>query len=152
MEGLYFEIVKNSGGTLLRPNIQAGKEIDSKLLLQSIAPSGWIYSRLLEELPSMIDPSDKQLEVTVFEVPESDMLLSDASGRHDLFCNSMDLTKDSDGSVQLSRHKSDTNADASNTSDGSLFSTSKCQSPSSSFDIQSVIKGAKDQGLTNPVE
>ena len=27
MEGLYFEIVKNSGGTLLRPNIQAGKEI-----------------------------------------------------------------------------------------------------------------------------
>ena len=66
MEGLYFEIVKNSGGALLRPNIQAGKEIDSKLLLKSIAPSGWIYLRLLEELPSMIDPSDKQLEVPVF--------------------------------------------------------------------------------------
>ena len=59
MEGLYFAIVKNSDGTLLRPNIQAGKEIDSKLLLKSIAPSGWIYLRLLEELPSMIDPSDK---------------------------------------------------------------------------------------------
>lgn len=102
MEGLYFEIVKNSGGTLLRPNIQAGKEIDSKLLLKSIAPSGWIYLRLLEELPSMIDPSDKQLEVPVFEVPESDMLSSDASGRDNLFCNIVDSTKDSDVSVQLS--------------------------------------------------
>ena len=116
MEGLYFEIVKNSGGTLLRPKIQAGTEIDSKLLLKSIAPSGWIYVRLLEELPSMIDPSDKQLEVPVFEVPESDMLSSDASGRM------------------------------------RMFSTSKSQPPSSTFDIQSVIKGAKDQGLTDPVE
>ena len=26
MEGLYFKIVKNSGGTLIRPNIQAGKK------------------------------------------------------------------------------------------------------------------------------
>ena len=151
MEGLYFEIVKNSGGNLLRPNIQAGKEIDSKLLLKSIAPSGWIYVRLLEELPSMIDPSDKQLEVPVLEVLESDMLSSDASGRDDLFCNIMDLTKDSDGSVPLSRHMSDTNADA-NKNAGSVFSTSKSQPPSSSFDIQSVIKGAKDQGLTDPVE
>ena len=152
MEGLYFEIVKNSGGTLLRPNIQAGKEIDSKLLLKSIAPSGWIYLRLLEELPSMIDPSDKQLEVPVFEIPESDRLSSDASGRDDLFCNIMDLTKDSDASVQLSPHMPDTNAGTSNTNTESVFSTSKSQPPSSSFDIQSVIKGAKDQGLMNPVE
>ena len=98
----------------------------------------------------MIDPSDKQLEVPVFKVPESDMLSSDASGRDDLFCN-MNLTKDSDASVPLSRHMSDTNADA-NTNAGSVFSTSKSQPPSSSFDIQSVIKGAKDQGLTDPVE
>jgi len=64
MEGLYFKIAKNSGGTLIRPNIQAGKEIDSKLLLKSIAPSrisGWIYLRLLEELPSMIDPSERHI-------------------------------------------------------------------------------------------
>ena len=80
------------------------------------------------------------------------MLSSDASGRDDLFCNIMDLTKDSDASVQLSRHMSDTNADASNTNAGSVFSTSKSQPPSSSFDIQSVIKGAKDQGLMDPVE
>lgn len=39
-----------------------------------------------------------------------------------------------------------------NTNAGSVFSTSKSQPPSSSFDIQSVIKGAKDQGLTDPVE
>ena len=83
----------------------------------------------------MIDPSDKQLEVPVFEFPESDMLSSDASGRDD-----------------FSRHMSDTIADNSNTNVGSVFSTSKSQPPSSSFDIQSVIKGAKDQGLTDPVE
>ena len=152
MERLYFEIVKNSGGTLLRLNIQAGKEIDSKLLLKSIASSGWIYLRLLEELPSMIDTSDKQLEVPVFEVPESDMLSSDASGRDNLFCNIVDSTKDSDVSVQLSRHMSDTNADASDTNAESVFSTSKSQPPLSSFDIQTVIKGAKDQGLIYPVE
>ena len=36
LEGMYFEIVKNCGGTLLRPNLPRGKEIDSKLLLKSI--------------------------------------------------------------------------------------------------------------------
>ena len=62
MEGLYFEIVKNSGGTLIRPNLPAGKDIDAKLLLKSIAPSGWVYLRLLEELPdSFMDPSDNFL-------------------------------------------------------------------------------------------
>ena len=125
MEGLYFRIVKNSGGTLIRPNIQAGKKIDSKLLLKSIAPSGWIYLRLLEELPSMIDPSDRQLEVPVFEVPESDMFSSDFSGRDNLFCNIIDSTKDSDASVQLSGHLSDTNVDASNTNAEAVCSTSK---------------------------
>jgi len=125
MEGLYFEIVKNSGGTLIRPNIQAGKEIDSKLLLKSIAPSGWIYLRLLEELPSMTDPSDRQLEVPAFEVPESDMFSSDFSGRDNLLCNIIDSTKDSDVSVQLSGHLSDTNVDASNTNAEAVSSTSK---------------------------
>ena len=46
----------------------------------------------------------------------------------------------------------DTNAGTSNTNAESVFSTSKSQPPSSSFDIQSVIKGAKDQGLMDPVE
>ena len=100
----------------------------------------------------MIDTSDKQLEVPVFEVPESDMLSSDASGRDNLFCNIVDSTKDSDVSVQLSRHMSETNADASDTNAESVFSTSKSQPPLSSFDIQTVIKGAKDQGLIYPVE
>ena len=45
MESMCFEMVKNTGGILFRPTIQAGKEIDSKLLLQSIAPSGLrVYS------------------------------------------------------------------------------------------------------------
>ena len=100
----------------------------------------------------MIDPSDKQLEFPVFEVPESDMLSSDASSRDNLFSNIVDSTKDSDASVQLSRHMSDTNADASNTNAESVFSTSKSQPPLSSLDIQTVIKGAKDQGLIDPVE
>ena len=64
----------------------------------------------------------------------------------------MDLIKDSDASVQLSPHMPDTNAGTSNTNAESVFSTSKSQPPSSSFDIQSVIKGAKDQGLMDPVE
>ena len=73
MEGLYFEIVKNSGGTLIRPNLPAGKDIDAKLLLKSIAPSGWVYLRLLEELPdSFMDPSDKKLLVSPFAVEDTD--------------------------------------------------------------------------------
>ena len=37
VERMYFEIVKNSGGTLIRANLPAGKDIDAKLLLKSIA-------------------------------------------------------------------------------------------------------------------
>lgn len=73
----------------------------------------------------MIDPSDRQLEVPVFEVPESDMSSSDFSGRDNLFCNIIDSTKDSDASVQLSGHLSDTNVDASNTNTEAVCSTSK---------------------------
>lgn len=47
---------------------------------------------------------------------------------------------------------SDTNADASNTNAESVFSTSKSQPSLSSFDIQSVIKGAKGQGSIDPVQ
>lgn len=73
----------------------------------------------------MIDPSDRQLEVPVFEVPESDMFSSDFSGKDNLYCNIIDSTKDSDVSVQLSGHLSDTNVDASNTNAEAVCSTSK---------------------------
>ena len=62
VEIIYFEILKNSGGTLIRPNLPAGKDIDAKLLLKSIAdPSGWVHLRMLGELlDSFMDPSDKK--------------------------------------------------------------------------------------------
>ena len=56
LEGVGFEIMKNSSGTLLRPNIPTGKKIDAKLLLKSIAPSGCIYLRPLFEIKS--EPAD----------------------------------------------------------------------------------------------
>ncbi|KAJ7389599.1 Fibronectin type 3 and ankyrin repeat domains protein 1, partial [Desmophyllum pertusum] len=159
MEGMYFEIVKNSGGTLLRPNLPTGKDIDSKLLLKSIAPSGCVYLRLLEELPeSMMDPSDKQLEVSpfTFEEGKSDILhQSDGNGGDDLFVDLSKPTHSSDSDVGVEfQHISDTNAKSS-TNAGSVFTThatGNSQSPLNLFDIQSIIRGAKNQGLSDPVE
>ena len=72
MEGMYFEIVENSGGTLIRPHLPPGKDIDANLLLKSIAPSGWVYLRLLEEPPdSFMDPSDEKLLVSPFAVEDT---------------------------------------------------------------------------------
>jgi len=70
MEGMLFEIVKNAGGTLLSLNLPQGKEIDAKLLLKSVARSGYLYLRMLEELPSMNVPSDRELERSAFDFGE----------------------------------------------------------------------------------
>lgn len=74
LEGVGFEIMKNSSGTLLRPNIPTGKKIDAKLLLKSIAPSGCIYLRPLYELKR--EPADDMF-------PEDD--LSQVSEHTDIF-------------------------------------------------------------------
>ena len=46
-----------------------GKEIDSKLLLKSIAPGGYIYIRLLEELETSSNAFNDEMENTIF-IPE----------------------------------------------------------------------------------
>ena len=63
--GLSFEIVKNCSGTVVRPNIPLGKEIDAKLLLKSIAPGGYVYIRLLEKPETSINSYDVENEIPV---------------------------------------------------------------------------------------
>jgi len=55
---------------LLSLNLPQGKEIDAKLLLKSVARSGYLYLRMLEELPSMNVPSDRELERSAFDFGE----------------------------------------------------------------------------------
>ena len=124
MEGLYFEIVKNSGGTLIRPNLPAGKDIDAKLLLKSIAPSGWVYLRLLEELPdSFMDPSDKKLLVSPFAVEDT------GDPGDPGLC--IDLTDAPDG-VGLSRQNSANGTESSNPDESSTLNANESHSQSSS--------------------
>ena len=131
---MYFEIVKNYGGTLLRPNLHLGKEIDSKLLLKSIAPSGCLYLRLLEELPaSMLDLSDILLEASpfAFEVERTEVVYSSdsASSEDNLL---IDLTQQtplytSHVGSRLSEQNLHTSADLSETNAGSVLSVSDSQ-------------------------
>ncbi|CAH3186941.1 unnamed protein product [Porites lobata] len=144
MEGLYFEIVKNSGGTLIRPNLPAGKDIDAKLLLKSIAPSGWVYLRLLEELPdSFMDPSDKKLLVSPFAVEDT------GDPGDPGLC--IDLTDAPDG-VGLSRQNSANGTESSNPDESSTLNANESQSQSSSLNIKSIIRGAKEGELSDPVK
>ncbi|CAH3153776.1 unnamed protein product [Porites lobata] len=144
MEGLYFEIVKNSGGTLIRPNLPAGKDIDAKLLLKSIAPSGWVYLRLLEELPdSFMDPSDKKLFVSPFAVEDT------GDPGDPGLC--IDLTDTPDGE-RLCRQNSANGTESSNPDESSTLNANESQSQSSSLNINSIIRGAKEGQLSDPVE
>ena len=145
MERMYFEIVKNSGGTLTRPNLSAGKDIDAKLLLKSIAdPSGWVHLTLLEELlDSFMDPSDKKLLVSPFAVEDT----GDPMGGDGLF---IDLTDAADG-VGLSLQNS-ANVTESSNSDVTTLNANENQSQSSSLNIKSIIRDAKKRELSDPVE
>ena len=57
---LTFEIVKNAEGAVVIPHLPVGNRIDTKILLKSIAPTGTIYLRLLE------DPIDAYSDMTEF--------------------------------------------------------------------------------------
>ena len=159
LEGMYFEIAKNCGGTLLRLSLPRGKEIDSKLLLKSIAPSGCLYLRLLEELPaSMLDRSDTLLEASPFdlEVERTDVVCSSdaASGEDNLL---IDLTQQtplytSHVGSRLSEQNLHTSTDLSETNAGSVLSVSDSQSTLNSFNINSIISHVKAQGVSDPVE
>ena len=146
VERMYFEIVKNSGGTLIRPNLPAGKDIDAKLLLKSTAdPSGWVHLRLLGELlESFMDPSDKKLLVSPFAVENT----GDRMGGDGLF---IDLTDAPDG-VGLSLQNSANGTESSNSDVSSTLNANENQSQSSSLNIKSIIRGAKKRELSDPEE
>ena len=135
--------MKNSGGTLIRPNLPAGKDIDAKLLLKSIAdPSGWVHLRLLGELlDSFMDPSDKKRLVSPFAVEDT----GDPVGGDGLF---IDLTDAPDG-VGLSLQ----NGTESSNSDVSLtLNANENQSQSSLLNIKSINRSAKKRELSDSVE
>ncbi len=73
LTGFDFEIVKNSGGVLVKPNIPSNESIDGKLLVKSISPSGAVYIRLLDDLPD--DSIDAMLEVPAFGEQTTDTFL-----------------------------------------------------------------------------
>ena len=145
MEGMHFEIVKNCSGTLLRPNLPRGKEIDSKLLLKSIAPSGCLYLRLLEELPSMLDPTDRQFEVSVFASDKEKSAAIQPSdvpiAREKIVIDLTHPTPFSASCVNNSPYSTDEN-------EGSSFN----ETNKHPFDINAIISEAKAQGLTDPAE
>ena len=147
VERMYFEILKNSGGTLIRPNLPGGKDIDAKLalLLKSIAdPSGWVHLRLIGELlDSFMDPRDKKLLVSPFAVEDT----VDPMGGDGLF---IDLTDAPDG-VGLSLQNSANGTESSN-SDVTTLNADENQSQSSSLNIKSINRGAKKKELSDSVE
>lgn len=151
LEGMGFEIVKNCSGTLVKPNIRAGKEIDAKLLLKSIAPGGYVYIRLLEELLPMglCDPFDEQYEIPF----DSTMFSTETDANDDNLIATIDLTQPNLNPSSLSssnavRDVTDNNRGTSTvTSAENPLPEVKCP-----FDIKSVINGAKEQNLSNPVE
>ena len=121
----------------IRPNLPTGKDIDAKLLLKSIAPSGWVYLRLLEELPilSWIQLI-KKLLVSPFAFEDT----GDPVGG-DALC--IDLTDAPDG-VGLSRQNSANGTESSNPDESSTLNANESQSQSSSLNIRSIIRGAKE--------
>ena len=68
--GLGFEFVKNCAGSLVKSNIPQNKKVDAKLLTKSIAPSGCIYLRLLNDLPDG-DSEDDCLDNPAFDDSQS---------------------------------------------------------------------------------
>ena len=149
MEGFCFEIVKNCSGTLAIPS---GRRIDSKLLLNLIAPTGCIYIRLLAELPD--EGTDDMLSYSVFDRPENQsttgVINTSASAASASTTSTVTATITVDptdvgdaGTPEVSVSPVATSA---SNHDGHL---PVIQCP---FDVNSVIDTAKSQNLHDPVE
>ena len=142
--GLSFEIVKNCSGTIVRPNIPLGKEIDAKLLLKSIAPGGYVYIRLLEKLETSINSYDVENEIPVESTSEID-------DTDDNLIATLDL---SETNTNLS--PSDAVDDKSKDNCASSFIITSTENTQQDvkcpFDINSIIVSVKEQDLSNPVE
>ena len=141
--GLSFEIVKNCSGTVVRPNIPLGKEIDAKLL-KSIAPGGYGYIKLLEKPETSINSYDVENEIPVEYTSEID-------DTDDNLIATLDL---SEANTNLS--PSDAVDDKSKDNCASSFIITSAENTQQDvkcpFDINSIIVCVKEQNLSNPVE
>ena len=141
--GLSFEIVKNCSGTVVRPNIPLGKEIDAKLL-KSIAPGGYVYIRLLEKLETSINSYDVENEIPV----ESTSAIDDTD---DNLIATLDL---SEANTNLSPSDAVDNKSKDNCASSFIITSAENtqQDVKCPFDINSIIVSVKEQDLSNPVE
>ena len=96
MMAVGFEIVKNSSGSLVKPNIPRNKVIDAQLLFRSIAPSGGVYVRLLAGKPT----DDEDDDIFGFDdqlMTASTVILNDNEEKADTeFVSGRDKGKDQD--------------------------------------------------------
>jgi hypothetical protein len=79
MEAFEFEIVKNCAGTLVIPNVPSSKKIDSKLLMKSISPTGYIFIRLLYDLSHVSEQIDYMLSKSIFDTEKGEGIDSDSN-------------------------------------------------------------------------
>ena len=90
-----------------------------------------------------MDPSDKKLLVSPFAVEDT------GDPGDPGLC--IDLTDTPDG-VGLSRQNSANGTESSNPDESSALNANESQSQSSSLNIKSIIRGAKERELSDPVE
>ena len=131
LKDIDFEIVKNSGGVLVKPNIPPNKSIDGKLLLKSISPSGAVYIRLLDELPD--DSIDAVLDVPAFGEQITDTFLPENVRNDDVV-------------VIADENPLPQQTPLENTSSLSP------DDPKCPFPIEDIIKKGKGDNLVDPVE
>ena len=131
LKDIDFEIVKNSGGVLVKPNIPPNKNIDGKLLLKSISPSGAVYIRLLDDLPD--DSIDALLEVPAFGE-----LITDTFPPENLRNDDVVVVVDENAFAQQTQ--------LDNTS------SNPPDDPKCPFQIEGIIEKGKRDNLVDPVE
>ena len=132
LKDIDFEIVKNSGGILVKPNIPPNKSIDGNLLLKSISPSGAVYIRLLDELPD--DSIDALLDVPAFGELITDTFLPENVRNDDVV-------------VIADENPLPQQTPLENTSSRHSPGDPKCP-----FPIEDIIKKGKGDNLVDPVE
>ena len=130
----------------MKPNIPQYKKVDAKLLTKSIAPSGCIYLRLLNDLPDS-DSEDDCLDTPAFgdsqrhitdTFPLSPRVDSDCKSN---FSNSADVSGTVCASVSIPRNSESKSAPVV------IVDEIKCP-----FNIDLIITKAKSLEICNPVE
>lgn len=146
-----FEIVKNSGGAIVKPNLPPNKRVDSKLLLRSIAPTGAVYLRLLDDITSDDDDDDFLLELPVFGVKKKEKTpvvieVNEKESPPLVTVKSPENEHYEKPVIQLS------DGEEPKQDENNLSMKEAVFEPTCPFDIKSIIDKAKTKNLTDPVE